>query len=241
MKKNRVKIVGVIIVVGVLVVGNWFYRNRRVHFADDKMRQVICLELWKDKDSQDITYKELKEIEELKIGPVGEYETIIDVTKFKNLKKLRVNVEVTYRDVFYDLFEKTEDGAMYYPLVDEQKITNVQEELGKILKKLNKLESFGFTNVNESCNITDFSFLKNATNLKKIDISYGNVEDYSVLENCSKLESVDLWKSNIKTADALLNLKNVNRFILTGTPLAENKEEINRLKEAFPEADIIVD
>ena len=62
-----------------------------------------------------------------------------------------------------------------------------------------------------------------------------------MLENCRKLENVDLWKSSIETADSLLKLKNVNKFWLTGTPLAENEEELNRLREAFPEAKIIVD
>lgn len=53
------------------------------------------------------------------------------------------------------------------------------------------------------------------------------------------LEKVDLEQSNIENADDLLNLKNVNRLILTGTPLAENEEEIGRLEKAFPEAKIV--
>ena len=78
-------------------------------------------------------------------------------------------------------------------------------------------------------------------NLKKIQISYGNVEDYSVLESCYKVKIVDLWYSNIENADVLLKLKYVDKFILTGTPLAENEEEISRLEKAFPEAKIVVD
>ena len=93
---------------------------------------MICLELGKDKDSQDVTYWDLETIEELKVGPVGEFETIIDVAKCKNLKKLWVNVEITDRDAYYEIFEKTETGAMYFPPVSEKQIKTVQEDLGII-------------------------------------------------------------------------------------------------------------
>ena len=56
-KRVKVKIFTyIVIIVAIVVVGNWLYKERKVHFADDKMRQVICLELGKDKDSQDVTY-----------------------------------------------------------------------------------------------------------------------------------------------------------------------------------------
>ena len=242
LKRSKIKIFAYVVIIAVVAFcGNWLYKGRRVHFEDDMMRQVICLELGKDKDSEDITYRDLEKLEKIEVGPVGEFETIIDVAKCKNLKELRVNVEITDRDASYELFQKTQEGLMYYPSVEKEKIIRVQEDLEKIIKKLNKLEIFGITNVNESCNITDFTFLKNAKNLRKIDISHGNVEDYSVLENCSKLEIVDLWKSDIENANTLLKLKYVNKFILTGTPLAQNEEEIAKLRQVFPEAEIVVD
>ena len=241
-KQRKIKIfVYIVIIVAVTFVGNRLYKGRKVHFADDKMRQVICLELGKDKNSHDVTYRDLETIEELKVGPVGEFKTIIDVAKCKNLKKLWVNVEITDRDAYYEIFEKTETGAMYFPPVSEKQIKTVQEDLGIILKNVKSIEDFGFSNFNQSCNITKIDFLKYGKNLKKINISYGNVEDYSVLENCSKLESVDLWYSNIESADTLLKLKNVKKFWLTGTPLAENEEKINKLQKAFPDAWIITE
>ena len=167
--------------------------------------------------------------------------SIIDVAKCKNLKKLWVNVEITDRDAYYEIFEKTETGAMYFPPVSEKQIKTMQEDLGIILKNVKEIEDFGFSNFNQSCNITKIDFLKYGKNLKKINISYGNIEDYSVLENCSKLESVDLWYSNIESADTLLKLKNVKKFWLTGTPLAENEEEISKLQKAFPDAWIITE
>lgn len=239
--KNKVKVIGYIIVVVVVVVvaGNWLYKGRKVHFADDKMRQVICLELGKDKNSHDVTYRDLEIIEELKVGPVGEFKTIIDVAKCKNLKKLWVNVEITDRDAYYEIFEKTETGAMYFPPVSEKQIKTVQEDLGIILKNVKSIEDFGFSNVEDSFDVTDVEFLRYGSNIAKINISYVNVQDYSVLRKCSKLESVDLWYSNIDSADTLLKLKNVNRLILTGTPLAQNEKEIARLKKAFPEAKVV--
>ncbi len=243
-KLNRSKIkmfAFIVIIVAVAFCGNWLFKGRRVHFEDDKMRQVICLELGKDKDSKDVTYRDLESIEELDIGPIGEYETIIDVAKCKNMKKLRVNVEITHRDSCYELFQKNEDGSMYYPLIEKKKLFKVQEELEKVSKKLKKLESFVFSNINESCNIKDFTFLENFKGLKELTLCFVNISDYSFLENCIELEKVDLEQSDIDNADVLLKLKYINRLILTGTPLAENEEEISRLEKAFPEAKIVVD
>ena len=242
LKRSKMKIfVYIVIIVAITFVGNWLYKGRKVHFADDKMRQVICLELGKDKESHDVTYRDLETIEELEIGPVGEFETIIDVAKCKNLKKLWVNVEITERNASYEVFEKTKTGVIYYPPVSKEKVKRIQKDLGEILKNAKAIEDFGFTNVNESLNIKNIEFLKYGANIKTINISYGNIEDYSMLEKCSKLEKVELWKSNIETADVLLKLKHVNKFWLTDTPLAQNVEEISRLEDAFPEAKIIVD
>ena len=72
-RKNKAKyFVYLVIIVAVVFCGNWLYKGRRVHFEDDMMRQVICLELGKDKDSHDVTYRELETIEELKIDILKE-------------------------------------------------------------------------------------------------------------------------------------------------------------------------
>ena len=48
-KQNKIKIFVYIVIIAVVAfAGNWLYKGRRVHFADDKMRQVICLELGKE-------------------------------------------------------------------------------------------------------------------------------------------------------------------------------------------------
>ena len=242
LKRSKIKMfVYVVIIVAVAFCGNWLYKGRRVHFEDDMMRQVICLELGKDKDFQDVTYRELETIEELEIGPIGNFETIEDVAKCKNLKKLWVNVEITEKVAYYEIFEKKENGMIYYPPVSQEKIKRIQKDLEKILKNAKLIEDFGFTNVNESLNIKNIDFLKYGKNLKILNISYANIEDYSVLKNCSKLEEIELWNDNIKTADVLLKLENIKKIWITGTPLAQNEEEIAKLKQAFPEAEIVVD
>ena len=242
LKKNKVKWIGCVILVILLVIcANCLYKNRKVHFADDKMRQVICLELGKDRDSHDVTYRDLETIEELEIGPVGEFETIIDVAKCKNLKTLRVNRSIGRGKTCFELYEITETGERYYPPLSEKKMERMQKDLEKILKSARKIEVFGFSNINDTFDIPDIDFLKYGKNIKDIDISYSNITDYSVLENCSKLESVDLWHSNIESADTLLKLKNVKKFWLTGTPLAENEKEISKLEKAFPDAWIITE
>ena len=242
LKRRKIKIFAyIVIIVAVAFCGNWLYKGRRVHFEDDMMRQVICLELGKDKDSQDVTYRELETIEELYIGPVGYFDTIEDVAKCKNLKNLRVNMSIGSEKASFELFEVTETGERYYPPVSEEKMERIQKDLEKILKNAKKIEEFGLSNVNDTFNLPDVEFLKYGKNLRDINIVYVNIKDFSVLENCSKLRSVDLWYSDIESADNLLKLKNVEKFWLTGTPLAQNKEEISRLEKAFPDAWIITE
>lgn len=242
LKRSKIKIFTyTIIIVAIAFVGNWLYKGRKVHFADDKMRQVICLELGKDKESQDVTYRDLETIEELEIGLVGMFETIEDVAKCKNLKSLRVNVLIQQGEPSFELYEVTETGERYYPPVSQEKMERIQKDLETILKSARKIEEFGFANVKNSFNISDMEFLKYGKNIKDITIAYANVGDYSILENCRKLESVDLWYSNIDRADTLLELKNVKKFWLTGTPLAEKEEEISKLETVFPDAWIITE
>ena len=242
LKGKKIKIIGCIIATVLIIYGtNWLYKGRRVHFEDDMMRQVICLELGKDKDSQDVTYRELETIEELKIGLIGNFDTIEDVAKCKNLKILRVNVLVQRGEASFELYEMTETGERYYPPVSQEKMERIQIDLEKILKSARKIEEFSLANVNDSFSISDMEFLKYGKNIRDITIAYANITDYSVLENCPKLRSVDLWYSDIESADDLLKLKYVNRLILTGTPLAQNQEEVAKLRQAFPEAEIVVD
>lgn len=241
-KRNRIKVIGCIIVAVVIVcVGNWLYKGRKVHFADDKMRQVICLELGKDKESQDVTYRDLEKIEELEIGPVGEFETIIDVAKCKNLKKLWVNSSVPRGKVGFELYEVTGTDERYYPLLSEEKMERIQKDLETILKSARKIEEFSFSNVNDTFNIPNIDFLKYGKNIKSITIAYANVKDYSVLEKCSKLQSIALWHSDIDSAEDLLSLKNINELLLTDTPLAQNEKEISKLQKAFPEARVVTE
>lgn len=241
-KRNRIKVIGCIIVAVVIVcVGNWIYKGRRVHFADDKMRQVICLELGKDKDSHDVTYRDLETIEELEIGPVGEFKTIIDVAKCKNLKKLWVNSSVPRGKVGFELYEVTGTDERYYPPLSEKKMERIQKDLKTILKSARKIEEFSFSNVNDTFNIPNIDFLKYGKNIKSITIAYANVKDYSVLEKCSKLQSIALWHSDIDSAEDLLSLKNINELLLTDTPLAQNEKEISKLQKAFPEARVVTE
>lgn len=242
LKGNRIKVIGGIIVAVIIVCGgNWLYKGRRVHFADDMMRQVICLELGKDKDSKDVTYRDLETIEKLYIGPVGTFETIEDVAKCKNLKTLRVNMSIGMDKAGFELYEITEAGERYYPPVSKEKMERIQKDLEKILKRVKSIEEFGLSNVNDTFNITDIEFLKYGKNIKDITIAYANIKDFSVLENCRKLCDINLRYSAINSADDLLKLNNVEKFWLTGTPLAENEEEISRLEKAFPEAWIITE
>ena len=63
LRRNKVKLMGCVVLIAALLIGgNRLYKNRKVHFADDKMRQVLCLELGKDKNSQDVTFRDLEKL-----------------------------------------------------------------------------------------------------------------------------------------------------------------------------------
>ena len=238
MKKLRI-IVSVIIIVLVICFVRQLYRERKVEFADDKMRQVICLELGKDKDGDEVMYKELDKIEKIKVGAIGDFETLEDLAKCREIKELWVNVGILSTDASYKLFEKNQLDNVYPP-APTKKIPEIEKNLDEIFKNNKGIEKFLFSNHEESCNIKSLEFLKYAHKLKKLGISYGNLGDYSDIEYCRNLESLDLLYCDIKSADLLLKLKNIKTIDLTGTPLSKNEKEMKRLQDALPDVEIFV-
>lgn len=245
MKKLNGKWIKVIIIVIIAVGGVIFFQQmyveRRVDFADDKMRQVICLALKKDANAQDVTYREIEKIEELRIGPIGEFKTLEDIEKCKNLKVLIINTDFSGEQSDYKIYKKNDIGKMQFSIVEEARILEIEKELEEIFNKVHGIEEFRITNARGNCGISKIEFLKNAKNLKELAICFEDIDDYDALEDCERLEIIDLSESDIDNADVLMKLKKVQKFWLTGTPLAENKEEIQKLREAFPEAEIIID
>lgn len=248
MKKNRKKsikifmiIMSIIIIIGLVITAQQIYKERKVEFADDMMRQVMCLKLGYDTDYQKLTYREIEKIEELRIGPVGEFETLEDISKCKNLKVLIINTDFPVNVPDYELYKKEENGNFEFSVVEDSKVLKMQEDLEKIFRKVPGIEKFIITNAKENFPITEINFLREAKNVKDLSVCFESIQDYSALEECKSLEELDLWNSDIDSAKPLLKLKNIKRIDLTGTPLSEDEEELEKLKEAFPDAKMIIE
>ena len=63
------------------------------------------------------------------------------------------------------------------------------------------------------------------------------VTDYSVLKQCKSLKRIAFFNCPISKADDLIGLEKLQMIGVSGTPLAEDKEEWNKLKEAYPNAE----
>jgi internalin A len=88
-------------------------------------------------------------------------------------------------------------------------------------------------------NIKDISTLKNLENLTSLELDNNNIQDISSLSTFKNLRNVYLSGNNISDISPLLSLKNLKKIELTGNPVAKDEEQINKLKEKFPDAKII--
>ena len=238
-KKKRVGIIAAVILIIIAYLVYQLYRERKVEFADDKMRQVICLELGKDKDGDEVMYKELDKIEKIKVGAIGDFETLEDLAKCREIKELRVNVWLLAADASYEVYE-AEQLQKIHPSASKEKIPEIEKNLTEIFKSNRRMEIFTFWNDEQSCDIKSLKFLKYASNIEILYLNYLNVGDYSAIECCGKLENLELWCCDIETADSLLGLKNIKTIDLTGTPLSKNEKEMKRLQDALPDVEIFV-
>ena len=236
MKKNRryLLVAGILIVL--VCVGTLVYygmQNRHVVFADENMAIEICAVLGEDVQPEEVRYKDLANITELRIGFLGHYETLVDIQKCYALESLYVN---GYGGI---LNEKMDDGEMARVLTEEENI-QMQEELAEIVPTLRHLEEFIYVNPEQNADLRDMSFVTECRNLKTLYISDSDIADYSFLSKCTSLEKINLAGSSIKTADMLMNLDELWWICIFDTPLSENEEEVTRLCEAYPDAKILI-
>ena len=228
--------IGIILIVACFIIGYNIHENMHVHFEDENMGILICDTIGNGVTVDNVRYKDLKEVEELYVGHVGYYETLEDIEKCKKLQTLFIN-EMSME---YDSAYKINEGQVGKILSTEE-VEKIQEELNKILPRLRNLKEFSFTNAANNCNIQNIDFLEKCKSVEKISVVYCNIDDYSILANCPQLKEIDLDGSQIETADDLLKLEGIEKFSLKETPLSQNAEEVERLREAFPEVKIIIE
>lgn len=238
-REKKQVVMGILSAVLVLLIIYFWHTNSYVHFKDINMGISICDSVGDGYDPlvtiADVRYKELAQIKELRIGNPQNYTTLADIKKCKEVEEVSIlgyaGADITYETLSLN---KVENKA------NESQIEEFQEELAEVLPKLHKLKSFVFTNAQEKCELQNIDFLAECSNLETVSIFYCNVKDYSVLSQLPKLREVELKNSDISNADDLIGADKLERIEISNTPLAMDKKEIEKLKKAFPKADIII-
>ena len=118
-----------------------------------------------------------------------------------------------------------------------QSVEEKQQELGEILPKMRKLKQLIIEGEGD-VEWTSIEFLKNQKSIEELGLFNCKATNYSVLKTCKSLKEIEIISSELSKAEDLIGLENVESIMILNTPLAENPEEIKKLQEAYPDADI---
>ncbi|MBD5535556.1 MAG: leucine-rich repeat domain-containing protein [Lachnospiraceae bacterium] len=87
----------------------------------------------------------------------------------------------------------------------------------------------------------DYSPVLECTNLEILYLSDSAISDLGQISRLENLRILYLDDTGIKEAGDIVNLKNLETLHIVGAPLAENEEELQILREALPELEIITE
>ena len=239
-KKVIITIVIVVLALGGIIGKYAFEKAQEAHdnsvveFKDETMGQALCNSChWSDEITlKNVTYKDLKGINKLRTGYIGYYNTLIDLQYCTRLHRLYINSGIGENDGAYFINQGEVNRK-----VSEKDVENIQQELGEILPKLKELTKLGLSSEGE-VKWTSIDFLKNCDNIESISIGGCKVTDYSVLKTCTSLKEIQITCSDISKAEDIIGLENLESIMILNTPLAENPEEVKKLQEAYPDAEI---
>ena len=119
--------------------------------------------------------------------------------------------------------------------VTEEKVKQFEEELGEILSKLKELKRLKIAN-KYGCEWENLDFLEGCGQVEELTLYDFQVTDYSILKQCKSLKKVVFFDCPISKAEDLMGLENLEWIGIRDTPLANNPEELKKLKEAYPDA-----
>ena len=229
----RIAIILLIVIAVGISKGREIYDNSHVRFADETMGKVICKSIRGNTVTpESVTRKGLKGIKRLEIGFVSYYKTLRDIKYCTGVEKLTINLKMSSYDPAFTINQGEVDRKL-----SEDEIEKVQKELEIILPKLSNLKELWLSDMG-GCNWTSLDFLKNCNQIEKIYVSCTSIKDYSGLQGCTSLKVIDLEGTQISRAEDIIGLEHLEFIVLFDTPLAEKPEEIKKLQEAYPDAEI---
>lgn len=207
------------------------------HFSDENLEKEVLQQNPSFGDS--FSEEELFLVETLNVGGYREYFTLLDICELKKIQKLYLS----------DSGVNEEDESKI-----EMKNTQLEVELKRIIDSSDYLEVFSLSD--EKLRLNSFSFIENGVdNLKDVRIEYVKAEVYTDIFGLHYLESLtlknipelsdddllgidnldyctflDLSGTGVEKADFATGMDSLKVIVLEGTPLADNEEELQKLK-----------
>ena len=259
MKNRKVVIWGIAAVIVItFIIAVLIDNSRKVDFEDETMGEMIAKTMRLESVDK-LRVDDLEKVEILNIGYTGYYDTLGDIEKCPNLKRLIISCPYSTM-LYYPFAEKEMPEAE-----SKERVKQIEKELESILEKCPKLEEFSISNEKGNCALDNIEFLKKGKNLDVIYLFHQTNIDYSPLSECKELvvlvlrqcdvsdlsmlselenlKSLYLEGTNVADVEELLKLKNLNNLeiVITDTPLAEKTEELESLQQQFPGLKIKID
>ena len=222
---------------------------RKVTFADERMgNRIVSYAKMREEDFRE---EDLNKVEWLKTGYTGQYSTLVDIEKCKQLEKLEIGRA-------FSLYAE-EHGYKEHDLEpeSEERIQQIKKELASILKNCPKLERLDLIGQKKYFELGDVSFLRNGKRLKSLAFRCQPELDYSTLSECSnlrtlifqgcemseldmlshlnKLEHLEVMQSEVSEAGDILKLQSLTELVFADTALAGNEEQLNLILENCPD------
>ena len=222
---------------------------RKVTFADERMgNRIVSYAKMREEDFRE---EDLNKVEWLKTGYTGQYSTLVDIEKCKQLEKLEIGRA-------FSLYAE-EHGYKEHDLEpeSEERIQQIKKELASILKNCPKLERLDLIGQKKYFELGDVSFLRNGKRLKSLAFRCQPELDYSTLSECSnlrtlifqgcemseldmlshlnKLEHLEVIQSEVSEAGDILKLQSLTELVFADTALAGNEEQLNLILENCPD------
>lgn len=153
------------------------------------------------------------------------------------------------------------DGSGEKPeALSDERIKQLEEELSSLVKTCPNLQCIHIADANNilplnsleflaadpekvyifdsyKLNVKDYSSVYKCVNLEELWLEEAyNFDDDSLIgiENLKNLKYVNLSGTQVSKADHLLEIEKLNHLIIANTPLAENEEELNRIRDKYP-------
>ena len=203
-KRIGVVVAGIALVIVIAIVVMVQINNaHKVVLEDETMAELMAKNVGVESVDK-LRIEDLEKIEILNIGYTGYYDTLVDIEKCPNLKRLIIGYP-QYTMAYY-AFAGREMPAPE----SKERVKQIEKELESILEKCPDLEDIYISNEGENCKLDNIEFLKKGKNLGAICLFYQSDIDYSVISECTKLQFLSLHCCDISDLSMIGGLENLD-------------------------------